>query len=238
MTRTALAAAGLVAALATVVPAAPVPKAGEKLPPPTPEEWKRSQNNLKVIGLAIHSYHDANGRLPANVVAGGKTLLSWRVLLLPFVEEDALYKQFRLDEPWDSDHNKRLIEKLPKVYAPVRVTAKAGETFYRGFDGPGAVFEPGKRLTIPAGLPDGTANTALVVEAADPGVWTKPDDVPFDPAKDLPKLGGLFDGEFNMLFGDGAVHRIRKDFDVGMMKLVIQRADGHPVDLDLLLAAK
>src|SRR5436305_5428399 len=66
----------------------------------------QSTNNLKQIALAMHNYHSNNGRFPPAYRAGkgGKALLSWRVLILPYVEQEALYKEFRLDEPWDSEH--------------------------------------------------------------------------------------------------------------------------------------
>ena len=96
-------------------------------------------NNLKQLGLAMHNYHDANGFFPQDSVDAktGKPLLSWRVHLLPYMEEALLYQSFKLDEPWDSEHNIKLLDKLPKVFAPTRVKAKAGETFYRGFGGKG-----------------------------------------------------------------------------------------------------
>ena len=119
--------------------AAPVPKEPEKLKPATDEERKVVQNNLKQIVLAMHNYHDANGFFPQDSVDAktGKPLLSWRVHLLPYMEEALLYQSFKLDEPWDSEHNIKLLDKLPKVFAPTRVKAKAGETFYRGFGGKG-----------------------------------------------------------------------------------------------------
>src|SRR5262249_30142494 len=78
----------------------------------------RSANNLKQIGLAMHNYHDVNGAFPPAAVCDktGKPMLSWRVLILPYIEQDALYKEFKLDEPWDSEHNKKLLAKMPKVY--------------------------------------------------------------------------------------------------------------------------
>src|SRR5579884_2012324 len=78
-----------------------------------------SQNNLKQLGLAFHNYNSAYNRMPPAVVydKDGKPLYSWRVLVLPFVEQDNLYKQFKLDEPWDSPTNKRLLTPMPKVFA-------------------------------------------------------------------------------------------------------------------------
>src|SRR5207302_1956982 len=79
----------------------------------------RSANNLKQMALATINYADAFGRAPAAAICdkNGKPLLSWRVAILPFIEQDNLYKQFHLDEPWDSDHNKKLLARMPNVYA-------------------------------------------------------------------------------------------------------------------------
>jgi len=218
--------------LAVAAFAAPVPK-DDKLPPPTAKELNTSRNNLLQIGLAGHMYHDTRGQMPQDIVdANGKPLLSWRVLLLPYLEQDELFMQFKLDEAWDSDHNKTLIEKLPKVYAPVRVKAEKGHTFYRGFNGGDAasrpVFEPGQKLII-TGIRDGLSITVWVVEAAESTVWTKPGDLPFDPKKDLPKLGGLFEGEFHVLMCDGSVRRAKKDFDALTFKWMITRAGGEVI---------
>lgn len=218
--------------------AAPVPQPPADRLPPTPEQWRQSANNIMQIGLAVHNYESGCRAFPNNgVSAAGKPLLSWRVAILPYLGEQMLHAAFKPDEPWDSDHNKALLPKMPKVYAPIRVKAEPGETFYRGFDGPGAVFERGRKLTY-AGMTDGLSNTALVVEAAEPVIWTKPDDLPFDPEKPLPKLGGLFGGEFNLLTCDGAVHRVRKDFDAATLKSVVQRNDGLVISFENLYPKK
>ena len=169
--RAMLAGAVLLGGLAGVV-AAPVPEV-----PITKEQLETSQAHLTQIAIAFHKSHDANEFLPGDIVAkDGKALLSWRVAILPYIEEDTLYKQFKLDEPWDSEHNKKLIEKMPKIYAPVRVKAQPGETFYQSFYGPKTVFDPkAKRPTLAAiSNANGISNTVLVVEAGVPTVWTKP----------------------------------------------------------------
>lgn len=220
-----------------VVLAAPVPKGDEKLPPPTPEQYRTALNNLKQMGLAVHNYHDTYGHLPGNVVdAKGKALLSWRVNLLPFLEEDAVFKQFKMDEAWDSEANKKLIEKLPKVYAPVRAKAKPGETYLRAFEGPGSLFEAGKKLRFPA-VTDGTSNTGMVFEAKDATVWTRPDDILFDPAKPTAKLlGGQFDGECHVLLGDGSAFLMKKDPDEATLRNLIQRDDDMVIEVRSLYA--
>jgi prepilin-type processing-associated H-X9-DG protein len=167
---------------------------------------QRSANNLKQIGLALHNYHDVNNTLPAAAVVDkkGKPMLSWRVMILPYIEQDELYKQFHLDEPWDSDHNKKLIEKMPPTYALPVKGSKPGHTHYRVFVGNGAMWDWVQGTTL-AQITDGLSNTWMVVEAEDGVPWTKPDELEFDPTKDLPKLGKAFKGGFNVLYGDGSV---------------------------------
>lgn len=178
---------------------------------------KPSQENLKQLGLAIHNYASASPGGDSLIVSGtdakgapikkldAKPLLSWRVALLPYMEQEDLYKQFKLNEPWDSEHNKKLIPKMPKIFAPVNnVKAPEGHTFYQMVLGPKAM-RPG--FTI-ANIPDGTSNTIAVVEAAESVIWTKPDDIfiPGDMPKDLmKKFGGLCKGGFNVLLFDGSV---------------------------------
>jgi hypothetical protein len=197
---------------------------------------RKSVNNLKQIGLALHHYHDAYGAFPQAALtkdmkdAGGKPLLSWRVAILPFLEEDTLYRQFKLDEPWDSPHNIKLLEKMPKVYAPVGVKTKQPHTtFYQGFSGPGAAFEVTRRIRI-ADFLDGTSNTILVAEAAEPVPWTKPEDMAYDPKKPLPKLGGMSSGGFGAVFADGAGAFLRGNIDEKSLRALIGRNDGIPVN--------
>jgi len=197
----------------------------------TAAQRTRSVNNLKMIGLAMHSYHDKFGSFPTAAIhdKDGKPLLSWRVAILPFLDQEELYKQFKLDEPWDSEHNKKLLERMPKVYAPVRAQKdKKYDTFYRVFHGEGALFEGNKRIRL-FDVTDGTSNTILVVEAGEAAPWTKPDELAFDASKDLPKLGGLFDGNFNALIADGSVRYFNKSADKGILKKLITRAGGEVI---------
>jgi uncharacterized protein (TIGR03067 family) len=197
-----------------------------------------SSNNLKQIALALHNYNDTYRRLPGPALTDkqGKPLLSWRVAILPFVEENPVYKQFKLDEPWDSPHNKKLLKMMPKLYEPVRgKTKEPYTTYYQAFQGPGTAFEPGKMLRIPGDFPDGLSNTIFVVEAGEPVPWTKPEDIPFDPKKkELPKLGGLFPDGFHAAMGDGTAMWISSNFDPPTLRLAIIRNDGQPIDIDKL----
>ncbi len=221
----------IVVALAAVVVATP---ASAQIGPRVAADRAKSANNLKQLMLAVHAYHDAYQRLPGNITdKNGKVLLSWRVNLLPFLEQEALYKQFKLDEPWDSENNKKLIEKMPKVFLPLAGKADKGETFYQAFSGKGTWLEPGKNLAL-TGVQDGTSNTIAIVEAGDPVVWTKPVDLPFDADKPLPKLGGMFGGDFQAATLDGAVHRFGKTADMKELKKAITVAGGETIDFDAL----
>jgi hypothetical protein len=225
--RTAFAALSVVV-LAVFVVAAPVPKDKRvKEEPATEAQKKQAENNFKQILIAMHGYHDANGTWPADSAG-----LSWRVQLLPYLEEEKLYKQFDLTAAWDSDANKKLIDEMPKVFAPVRtLKAEKGETFLRGFGGSSpataGIFQPGQRLTI-AGITDGTSNTIAVIDAGEPVVWTKPG-TDLDPdAKEFPKLGKMIDGDyFFAAMCDGSVRKVKREFDEKTMKAAVSRCGGE-----------
>jgi hypothetical protein len=209
---------------------APAPKAKvEPLGPITGEQLDTAVNNLKQIGLAWHNYESAYGNFPTNQLGKDKKpLLSWRVQILPFIEENELYKQFKMDEPWDSEHNKKLIDKMPKMYAPVRGKADAGMTFYQSFAGKNALLKPGEKVSI-VSVTDGTSNTFMVAESAKPVIWTKPDDLLLD-GNEVPALGGMFDGKFHVVCCDGAVYRFRKGINADLLGPLIDPADGQVVD--------
>jgi hypothetical protein len=193
----------------------------------------QSSNNLKQLALAMHNYHDATGSLPANAIydKDGKALLSWRVILLPYLEANPLYSEFKLDEAWDSAHNKKLLEKIPKLYqAPTGKPKHPHGTFYQVFHGKGAMFEGKKGLRF-ADVTDGLSNTLMVVEAGNDVPWTKPEDVPFNADKALPKLGGLYATPgFNAAFGDGSVRFIKGTAKEQMLKKLITRNGGEVVE--------
>ena len=195
--------------------------------------------NFKQILIAMHSFADANGGFPGGYAdKTGKPGLSWRVALLPYIEQTALYKQFKLDEPWDSPHNKTLISSMPAVYSPPRQSTN-GYTFYRGFTGPNTWLPP-QQNARPGQLllgvkmiqiTDGTSNTILVAEAYDPVIWTRPDELPFTQGTP-PRLGGVFSGGFHVGMADGSVKFLRTGIDAKTLANAIQINDGKNVNLD------
>ncbi len=200
-----------------------------------------AQNDLKQISLAFHSAADTyGGSIPIGIAdKSGKIGLSWRVAILPFIQEVNLYKEFKLDEPWDSENNKKLIAKMPKLFAPPGIDTK-GYTYYRSFSGPGTVMAPGPKA-LPGQtafgikltqITDGTSNTLLAVEATDPVIWTKPDELPYENGKPLPKVGGVFDGGVNAALCDGVVRFVKlSDLTPDTLKALITTNGGEIVKL-------
>jgi hypothetical protein len=198
----------------------------------TSAQRAQSANNLKQIGMAMHMFHDANKRFPAAVSYGpdGKPLLSWRVLILPYLGYEELYKEFRLNEPWDSPHNKTLIDKMPPIYRSPMSKLKAPWTNYVVAVGPGTVFSGREGLRL-SDIRDGTSATILTVEVADKHavIWTKPDDLPYDPKDPAKGLGGLYEGGFNAVGCDCAPHFVPLPQPAETLRLLFDPADHKPV---------
>jgi hypothetical protein len=204
------------------------------------EAEKIALNRCKTVALAFHQYHDVYKELPpAAVVSKNNTpLLSWRVLLLPYVGQEKLFREFKLTEPWDSAHNVKLLAKMPDVYCPVLTdTVPANETLWQVFTGPGTVFEQDKQIKLPQ-IVDGTVNTIMFVEAARSVPWTKPADLPYDANKPLPKLGHMFTEYYLLALCDGSVSYGKKNFDEKTMRLAITRGDQMPFNITDLFFEK
>ncbi len=178
----------------------------------------QSTNNLRQLSMATITYESAFNKLPEryNVDANGKPLLSWRVHLLPYLGQQALYQQFKLDEPWDSDHNKKLIEQMPGLYNNPNLN-QPGMTNYLIPYGPGALYEDRTPVALDKVIATvGSSNTVLFVEAdANQAVpWTKPDDLRLDPQNLERGLGTLRSGNIVLaVFGDGHSQAIFLDED-------------------------
>ncbi len=190
------------------------PEAPAPATPADAADKRLATKRLREICTAMHRHHDTHPGLPTNRVGpDGQPALSWRVVILPYFEDAEtakLSREFKMDEPWDSEHNKKLIPKMPKVFASPGKEAAMGMTYLRSFTGDAAVMPVGKvsrgRLLL-SDIPDRASHTLMVVEAAEAVEWTRPDDLPFpDVTSPLPKLGGVFNGGFHGLMCDGSVY--------------------------------
>jgi prepilin-type processing-associated H-X9-DG protein len=200
------------------------------------EAARRAQctNNLKQIGLALHNFESANGHLPPEAIrdANGKPLLSWRVMILPYIGEEALYREFKLDEPWDSPHNKALLSRIPATYrCPSEpVSGDSTSTTYEVIAGAGTLFDPDKPDGVALNeITDGTSTTIAVAEAATPVPWTAPADLSLDPGGATPACGSKHPGGFNILMGDGAVQFFQSTMGMQSLRARCTRAGGEAV---------
>ena len=189
-------------------------------------------NCLHEISLAMMLDAQNKGSFPAHAIysKASKPLLSWRVYLLPHLQEEALFNQFHLDESWDSEHNKPLIAKMPEVFKSLGSKPLAeGQTRYVVPVGKDTIFE-GDKGTALAKITDGASNTILILEVgADKAVtWTKPDDMDFDSQKPLAGLGTIGEEGILAAFADGHVQSIRKNIDAETFRRLILRNDGLP----------
>lgn len=196
----------------------------------------QSQNNMRQLALAFHVHHDTNKSFPAraNFDANGKALLSWRVHVLPYVEQENLYKEFKLNESWDSPHNKKLIAKIPPIFqSPLSKVGKDGKTLYLVPTGKGTMFDGALGVRI-QDIRDGTSNTIMLLEVDDAKAvfWTQPDDFEVN-AKD--PLAGLVRADlkgFQVCFADGSVRFLAASVRPQTLLALFSIAGGEVVDQD------
>lgn len=141
-----------------------------------------SSNNEKNIMLALHNYHDTHGEFPPAVIKDkdGKPMHSWRVLILPYIEQQGLYSQYDMNQPWDSPQNMQVANSMPQVYrSPLDTSNKPNSniTSYLLFAGKGTVFGEEGKASI-GNITDGTSNTVALTEVDNSGIiWTQPVDL-------------------------------------------------------------
>jgi hypothetical protein len=183
---------------------------------------ERVIKNLKMIGLALHNHADTHdGHVPPPSIRSkeGKPLLSWRVAILPYLEQEALYREFHLDEPWDSEHNFALLSKMPPAFQTTG--AAPGWTTVRGVVGKGYLFDPDmKDGTALRDILDGTSNTIAAVVANRSIPWTKPEE------ESEPLMLGV---RFLALIADGSVRNLEVS-DSNSLKALFTRAGGEVID--------
>jgi Protein of unknown function (DUF1559) len=199
----------------------------------TPADRIRSANNLKQIMIALHNYHDIYGHFPTDIRdPDGRPLLSWRVAILPMIEHDHLYKQFKLDEPWDSEHNRKLIPLIPKTLrSPRQAATLKDRSTYLAPLGRGLMWDEPKGLQIKQVL-DGTSNTIALVEAEDDRavIWSKPEDITIDARNPATGLLGHYVEGFQAAMADGSVRFIKKSIEPATLWALFTRAGGETID--------
>jgi len=194
-------------------------------------------DRFKKILLAMHNYHDTYRSFPPREEARdqqGKTGLSWRVHLLPFLDQRELYGTFRLDEPWDSAHNRPLLARMPDVYKSRMPNVASGQTTFLAPVGEDTVFGGPKAIRF-QDITDGTSNTAVLVEVKPERAvpWTAPQDYTFDPETPAAGLQTGIDGRFLAGWADGSVHQLRSQASADAILRLFRKSDGKLLDREL-----
>ena len=197
------------------------------------------QNHLKQLGLALHNYHDVYGCFPPAIVydEDGRPMHSWRVLILPYIEEQPLYDQYRFDEPWDGPNNRKLAGRSLSIFrCPETEDPKSTMTDYVAVIGPNTVW-PEEGTTTLDDITDGSSNTILLVEVKNSGIhWMEPRDLHvrqmapgINPAAGQ-GIASRHSGVANVLFADGSVHCLPDDFSEADLEAMRTPAGGEPVE--------
>ena len=194
----------------------------------------QSANNIRQLAIAMHTYHDVYKSLPpAVIVHESGHRHSWRIAILPFLEQNALYKQYRLDEPWDSKHNREVTSRIPEVFKHPDADPESLNTNYFAVVGDGLIFD-GTKGTCLEEIADGSSRTILLVEGTQKTHWAKPEDIPFNSKRIKRLIGGLNAGGTNVVFADCSVRFISDKVDATTLIQMLTRSMGDRVDLTTL----
>jgi prepilin-type processing-associated H-X9-DG protein len=200
----------------------------------------QSSNNLKQIGLAMHNYHDANQTFPPAYVADadGKPMHSWRVLMLPYLEQGALFNQYNMNEPWDGPTNSQISSTIIPTYDSPTDAAVGATADYLIVAGPETIFDAAKPAKM-AEIVDGTSNTILVVESVGSGIgWSEPRDLSLanldltingTPGNSI--RSGNAQGA-SVLFADGSVRFLKNGTDPQVLRALLTKGGGEVVPGD------
>ncbi|MFO0942295.1 MAG: DUF1559 domain-containing protein [Pirellulales bacterium] len=198
---------------------------------------RRSANNLKQLGLAMLNYESAYKKLPAAIQIGPKDVPhSWRVTVLPYLEQSKLYEKYQMAESWDSEANAEILKQMPEVFGD----SATGETGYRVLISPvqkaGAVFssEPAKSGPTFAGITDGTSNTICIVESVNTVPWTKPEGILFDPPGVPLQVSDINPKGFNVVLVDCSVRFVPPNISPEILNAIITKNGDEFVGTDNL----
>lgn len=201
------------------------------------EAARRTQckNNLKQIGIALHNYHDVYSSFPPAYVPdeNGNPMHSWRVLLLPYLDESPLYDQYDFSKPWDDPANQHVMDSMPAVYkCPTNTDVLDNLTHYAAVMGPGCAFEGSEGIKLRS-FTDGMSNTILVGEVTNAGIpWTAPIDIDVTVHATINDPEGFSShhvGGVQFLIGDGSVKFISENINPRTLENLFQRNDGNVI---------
>ncbi len=197
----------------------------------------QDMNNMKQIGLAMHNFHASNNHLPPAVLTDkpGKIPYSWRVAILPYIDQQALYDQYDFSEPWDGPKNKKLLEKIPAIYQHPLERGKSFNTSYYVPTGDVTLFPPGDAGIGFEKVLDGTSITIMTIEAKLNVPWTKPEDFPVNidlknPNQPAPVIPTYTPNLIMVGWGDGGVRGLPTTINSQTLRALFTRAAGEVIN--------
>jgi hypothetical protein len=185
-------------------------------------------------------YHDTYGTFPPPFFAddSGRPMHSWRVLLLPFLDQGELYEQYRFDEPWDGPHNRQLLAQRPRIYTFHGHEGDGGTTTnYLAVVGEETVWPPGASLAM-SQIVDGATYTILIVENHGAGIhWTEPRDLDLA-TMTMDVAANAADGVSSrfrptaVVSAAGYVHKLPDDLPPATLRALLTASGGEDLPLD------
>lgn len=192
--------------------------------------------------MAVHNYASTfDGHLPPAFVADGdgRPMHSWRVLLLPYLEQHALYDAYNFAQPWDGPDNSKLADKIGAIYQRPEDPPGSTLTRFVAVVGEGTVFPGAKSLRLDE-ITDGTSKTILFVEVADSDIpWMEPRDLAFDrmpmrvnaPGTHAPRIGSTYP-DVRVALADGMVRRIKDVIPPAILRALLTARGGEEIGDD------
>jgi uncharacterized protein DUF1559 len=187
--------------------------------------------------LAVANYHGTYGSFPPAYIADrdGRPMHSWRVLLLPFLEQRELYNAYNFAEPWDGPNNRKLADRVGGIYLRSGLESdQVATTSFVAVVGPETAW-PGAGVRTNADLGDGPGQTLLVVEVPDGQFrWMEPRDLQFDQMsfrindRSGRGLGSRLGGA-RVVFADGVVRTLPDNFDPETLRAMLTANGGEAV---------
>lgn len=217
-----------------------------------PNTWESAlQSNchgrLFYLRHALHNYHDAHGCFPPAYIAdeNGRPMHSWRVLLLPYMEQNDLLKKYRFDEPWDGPNNRLLHGEVLPFYQcpsnndPPRKNGSRNTADYLAVVGPGTAWPGGEPLRM-AEITDDPAETILLVEVADSDViWCEPRDLhvgqmsPTVNSDAGQGISSLHSAMAHVVTAERSVHRLPSSTTPEFLRALLTVGGGESIDPSL-----
>jgi beta-lactamase regulating signal transducer with metallopeptidase domain len=190
----------------------------------------QQQNNMKQILMALHNYHEVFGHFPPAAIVDPQSGVarSWRVEILPFIEGAPLWNEYKKNEPWDSESNKKILAQMPRVFRHPTQAAEATNTSIFAACGDGFAFQKDDKIGLKLhDITDGTSATIAIIEAQADIPWTKPEELSIDLSQGAPKSFGFDPTAFAVGLCDGSVQMIARTIEPQLLKVMFTRNGGE-----------